>query len=239
MRVSIVLATYNGGKYLYEQLTSIICQMDKDDELIISDDGPSDETIKIIEPFLKNSNTVLLSGPGMGVKANFENGIRYSHGEIVLICDQDDIWFSNKLDTIKRVFQSNHDKVLVMHNADYIDGDGNKMNESIYGRRNGHTGYWKSIFFSSYYGCCMAIKRDFLMACLPFPSGVLYDQYLGACAERIKKSLFINDILISHREHLNNWSQKQSLANRVFYRFLLLQATFFKRNELETYRGNQ
>jgi len=88
--ISVCIATYNGEKYIKEQLDSIINQLDKNDEIIISDDGSSDNTIKIIESY-KDGRIVLYKNSFKNVVLNFEFAIDKSKGDYIFLSDQDDI----------------------------------------------------------------------------------------------------------------------------------------------------
>lgn len=98
--VDIVLASYNGEKYIEEQIRSIMAQSHRDWNLIIHDDGSSDNTLSIIKKLQKEDSRILLKedyirfgSPG----ANFLYALKYSNAEYVMFCDQDDIWFPHKI----------------------------------------------------------------------------------------------------------------------------------------------
>ena len=98
MSVSVVMAAYNGEKYLPQQIDSIISQMNPDDELIISLDPSDDRSEQIIRDYcMKYSNIRLLMGPGKGLISNFENGLRSAVNEYIFLADQDDVWLKEKI----------------------------------------------------------------------------------------------------------------------------------------------
>lgn len=233
MNVSIVMAAYNGEKYIEEQLDSILAQIGENDEIVISDDGSSDNTIDIVMSYTNSKNIKLLKGPGKGVSENFNNAILGASNDIIIICDQDDIWFENKIEYIKKIFLSKPLVNLVMHNANFCDFNGKclELPQLFNLRRTGH-GVWKNLLFSTYYGCCMAIRKEYLMKLMPLPSDVPYDQYIGLCAEYDRCSFFLDEILISHREHDNNVStSKHNIVNMIKLRIGLIKKlnTYVKR----------
>ena len=105
-RVSVAMATYNGEKYLKEQIESILCNLNENDELVISDDGSTDNTKIIIENFQKNDKRIkLFDGPKNGVKQNFNNAIEKCQGEYIFLADQDDVWLEGKVEKVLNVFE--------------------------------------------------------------------------------------------------------------------------------------
>ncbi|MCE4526993.1 glycosyltransferase, partial [Escherichia coli] len=131
------MATYNGGEYVYTQLNSILKQLGRNDELIISDDGSTDNTINIIEkyndPRIKlirhdrgwlDPKTPLLSR----VKKNFEEAIRLATGEFIFLSDQDDIWLPGRVEECLAEFKNGFDLIV----CDCIVTDKNKILFSSY-----------------------------------------------------------------------------------------------------------
>lgn len=119
MKVSVALCTYNGEKFIKEQLESILSQKLEVDEIIICDDGSSDSSWAIITEFehqypdifrvFKNEST-------LGVIKNFEKAINLCTGDVIFLCDQDDIWFSNKITSICNYLLENPHIEAVFHN---------------------------------------------------------------------------------------------------------------------------
>ena len=98
--ISVCIATYNGEKYLRKQLDSILNQLEYNDEVIISDDGSSDETLNIISSYNDKRIHVFHNKGEHGVVKNFENGLNHVLGDYIFLCDQDDIWKSNKVQVV-------------------------------------------------------------------------------------------------------------------------------------------
>ena len=125
---SICIATYNGEKYIKEQLTSILSQIDIDDEVIISDDGSTDKTIEIIND-INDSRIKLIKGGFRNFTFNFENAIRQAQGEYIFLADQDDVWLPNKYSTTLKTLQL-YD--LVCSDAIITDQDLNHIHLSFF-----------------------------------------------------------------------------------------------------------
>ncbi|MGY0290641.1 glycosyltransferase [Limosilactobacillus fermentum] len=97
IRVSVALASYNGMQHIGEQITTILNNLSSYDELVISDDGSTDETIEIIKSFQsKDKRIKLFYGNGKGVKHNFSTALSNCRGQYIFLCDQDDVWFENR-----------------------------------------------------------------------------------------------------------------------------------------------
>lgn len=223
MDISIIMATYNGEDYIREQLDSIVGYLKPRDELLISDDGSTDETIQIVEKYVnKYPNVKLTHGPHEGTSMNFISAIPKCSGDIVLFCDQDDIWMSEKIETIRSFFESHPTIQLVMHNAVFCDGKGSSLEGDIFTRRKARHGVVRNLFYSTYYGCCMGVKRDFLLKyCSSLRCGTQYDQYIGLLAEWEHCSGFIKDTLVIHRYHGGNQSKRLGLWTRVGFKVRL------------------
>ena len=105
--ISVCMATYNGEKYIRDQLDSIICNLnEKEDEIIISDDGSCDRTLDIINEYVNcyPGMIKIVEGPHKGVVKNFEHAISIAQGEYIFLSDQDDIWENNKVTKVMNCF---------------------------------------------------------------------------------------------------------------------------------------
>ena len=118
--ISVCLASYNGEKYIKEQLDSILSQLNDEDELIVSDDGSTDSTPEILSSYSEQFPILrIVKGPGKGVIKNFEYAISLAKGELIFLSDQDDIWCSSKVSRVKEAFSSSGKNcMLVLHDAE-------------------------------------------------------------------------------------------------------------------------
>lgn len=205
---SIAMATYNGEKYINEQIESILKNMNPDDELIISDDGSTDKTIDIIKKYQKKDKRIkLFKGPSKGVKQNFANAIKNTKGKYIFLADQDDIWEKNKIETIDKLFKNNN-YMVITHNALIVDEKLSPYNKTFFEFRNSKKGMIKNLYKNSYIGCCMAFRRDLIDKILPIPNNIeMHDQWIGFLGEEYGESFFVNECLIKYRRHSNNASE--------------------------------
>lgn len=208
--ISVCMATYNGEEYLREQIDSILVNLNQEDELVISDDGSKDQTVKIIQGYmLADSRVKLTEGPHKGVISNFEHAIRESKGDYIFLADQDDLWEKNKVSKILEYFEKENSTVIV-HDADIIDQDGKVTLPSFYSLKNSKSGALNNIIKNRYIGCCMAFKRELLMYVLPIPTNiVMHDQWIGVLGDLHGGSFFCKDVLFHYRRHGNNVSQME------------------------------
>lgn len=232
IRVSVAMATYNGEKYIKEQIDSILNNLEKNDELIISDDGSKDNTRRIIETIQKTDNRVkLFDGPKMGVKQNFGNAIKNCSGEYIFLADQDDIWNDKKVEKVLKVFKDKN-VTLVIHNCEIVNENLEKTDKTFFEFRNSGKGIIKNIWKNTYIGCCIAFKGKMKDKILPIPNDIeMHDQWIGIINEKYGKSYFLDECLIKYRRHSNNVSQMKHygvgkmIRNRVvfLYRFMNLE----------------
>jgi len=126
-KISIAMTTYNGEKFVEKQLLSLLNQTRKADEVVILDDCSTDKTAEIVSEFIcKNSlsNWIFsVNESNVGYKRNFYNTIAQTSGDIIFLCDQDDIWMSEKLDEMEKIFQQNFSILAVSSAFNFIDGE--------------------------------------------------------------------------------------------------------------------
>ena len=202
--ISVAMATYNGEKYVRDQIDSILKELKSYDELIISDDGSIDDTVKIIKN-IGDPRIKLIKGPRMGVKQNFANAIKNCTGKYIFLADQDDIWLDGK---VERVLSKFNDKVTcVLHDAKIVDEKLNIINDSFFGFRKSKLGKINNIVKNSYIGCCMAFSKELKPFILPIPDDIeMHDQWIGLLSEKYGKSVLLNEPLILYRRHGKNTS---------------------------------
>lgn len=201
MMISVVIAAYNGGEYIAQQLSSVLPQLGEDDEVVISDDFPSGSTAKAVAPFLLTDKRVkYIKGPGKGVIKNFENAINYASGDYIFLCDQDDVWLDGKVSAVMKAFEGG--ALVVMHDAYITDSKLNVTENSLFSKNGAGTGCVKNIIKNTYTGCCMAFSAKIKKYILPFPDAIpMHDQWIGLIGEKAGKVALINDPYIYYRRH--------------------------------------
>ena len=222
-KISVVMATYNGEKYIRPQIESILKNLNQDDELIISDDGSKDNTKEIIKKYMETDNRIkLIDGPRKGVKQNFANAIEKAKGKYIFLSDQDDIWMEDKVEIVLKVFEKEKCNVVV-HDARVINENG-EMLSSFFEYRHSRVGIIKNIWKNTYIGCCMAFDSSIKKYILPIPNNIeMHDQWIGILGETKGKNSFIKEKLIDYRRHEHNVSQMKHygickmIKNRIMF----------------------
>lgn len=221
------MAACNGCRYISEQISSVLSALQEDGELVISLDPSSDNTEELIKDFsVKDKRVKLFYGNGEGIQKNFENALKHCSGEIIFLCDQDDVWDKMKVSEILKVFNKEN-VLLVVHDAEIVDKNLNTVKNSYFEVRNCKSGFLRNILKNSYIGCCMAFKRELLNFCLPFPDKIpMHDQYLGLIAEKHGKVAFIPKKLIKYRRHSGNLTglRHSGIYQMLKWRFEIVKA---------------
>ena len=218
--ISVCIPTYNGEKFLKPQIDSVLSQLSQNDEIIVSDDGSSDNTIEILKSY-KDRRIKIFKNSRKGVISNIENALQQSIGEYIFLCDQDDVWVENK---VNKMMEALRESDLVISDCYVTDQNLNTIYESFYKQNNSRTNKWLALLKNPYLGCCMAFKRNVLDVALPFPSKIpMHDIWIGNVAAFKFQVMFIPDKLIYYRRHGNNASTasaptKASLIKQLNYR---------------------
>ena len=166
MKISVVISTYNGEQYIEEQMTSILRQSRKADEVLILDDCSNDNTTMIINNFinensLNNEWHLSINSKNQGWRKNFKKGLCMASGELVFPCDQDDIWNHEKLEICERVMGENPNIQLLT--SEYTEFCGKipplVRSTSYTVKKHSHK---ENLFRINYPGCTFCIKKEFL-----------------------------------------------------------------------------
>ncbi len=207
MKISVCMATYNGEKFVSEQLRTILSQLAPADEVIIVDDASGDSTCSMIEQLADNRIRIFRNSENLGVLASFEKALRHSTGEVIFLSDQDDVWYPNKVRRFHSVFQNYPAITLVISDVSVIDGDGDLLLQSRQAEKPFRSGLLTNLIKNRYTGCAMAFRRAALRYCLPFPPSIpMHDVWIGMLTEVYGKITFLDEPLIFHRRHGNNAS---------------------------------
>ena len=209
--LSIAMTTYNGERFLREQLGSILAQTYANWELHICDDCSTDGTIAILNEYAQNDSRVHvhLNDHNLGFKKNFEKTISFCNGEYTALSDQDDIWLPNHLEFLLKSIGKN---ALSSANAVLVDSDGKEMGrllnevEELYFLPEGTKFLYRILFKSAcIQGASQLIRTDFLKQWLPIPEKVAYhDAWFSVCALLSGGLSYSFDVITKYRQHGSN-----------------------------------
>jgi glycosyltransferase involved in cell wall biosynthesis len=228
-RVSVAMCTFNGSKFIKEQLKSIINQTRQPDEIIICDDISTDNTIKLIESILEETNikwSVLVNESRLGVVKNFEKAISLCTGDVIFTSDQDDYWVEYKIDKVLDEFKKKPEVNLVFSNARLVDSNLIELPGDL----------WSSIGFSNnklakdkifvlelllknnfVTGATMAFRREVLSEIFPIPYYWIHDYWIAVQCLINGAISGISEKLILYRQHGENviGAKKLSLTDKT------------------------
>ena len=231
MKISIVMTVYNGEKYLQNQIDSFLNQTKLPDEIIIADDCSSDKTEEILKTYEKNNTIdfkIYRNQMNMGFTKNFENAIYKSTGDIILLSDQDDVWYDEKIETLVNKFEENPNTLLIIHDADLVNEDLEKSNLSAISQIN--SGFSNTDVFIT--GALTAFNKSLIKYFTPFPKNLLgHDGYMHFVARNLGVRMVIKNKLQMIRRHSTNTSDWVASSLKKINKFDVIKKQFFSKRE--------
>ncbi len=240
--ISIILATYNGAKYIISQLESIFNQTLKDFEIIVVDDASTDNTINLIKDYFSSNNftnyQLIKNDINLGATSSFEKGVFNSNGECISFCDQDDIWMHNKLELLKtNIERDNYDIVysqsLLLNN--------NSKTKKLYPQQNLSSDLYIRLQYNNARGATILVKKEFLMKLIPFSRYDLYDKWIYFNSLIFGRVGFVKEPLDYYRTHSSNvvgtqfhFRNKEELITRFNSKVMFFEdlKSFLGKNDL-------
>ena len=215
MKISVLIAAYNGEMYIAKQLESVLSQLGADGEVIISDDNPSGGTYAAIKPFLDDKRIRYVHGPAKGVDANKEFLLRECTGDVAFLCDQDDVWLDCKVERVMSAIEGG--ACCVLHNAYITDENLNKSGRTLFEDRGAKTGILHNIIKNCYTGACMALTRQAFTA--------MHDQWLGLVSEKVGRVELIDEPLLLYRRNPGSMTGgRTSLMQKIRWRISIVRS---------------
>jgi glycosyltransferase involved in cell wall biosynthesis len=222
MKISVAMATYNGARFIGEQLASLAAQSRLPDELVVSDDVSADDTLEILERFAATAPfpvRVERNSANLGFTGNFERVLSLASGDLVFISDQDDIWYPDKIAAALSFLEANRGFSAVVNDEDVADGAGNRLDVTFLGNV-------RKLGFADLYhvaGCCTALSKALLGLVLPFPAVGNYDGWIAQVSDRLGLRGVLDRPLQLYRRHGGN-STESPFAERDPSPWKLLRA---------------
>lgn len=214
MRVSVCMATFNGQRFVGEQLRSILSELGPEDEVVIVDDASTDNTLKIVRSFADIRVRVISQTVNRGYVRTFEHAMELATGDAIFLADQDDVWVPGRREALLRGLSSH---AAVASNL-VILGTGAPLPSPVTGKpwrlpppessRPLRNSLRVLAGVQPYYGCAMAIRRDLVDVVLPFPQYLVesHDLWIALVANAAGEMLHVQEVTIERRLHDSNAS---------------------------------
>lgn len=238
LRLSIVLCTYNGATYLQPQLDSLLTQTRLPDEIVIGDDGSTDASVDMLQAFAVRARDagievqLVRRRENIGYVDNFSAGLRVAQGDVLFLCDQDDVWRAEKLALMAERFEQDSSLLLLHGDARLVDAEGHSLDCSLFEalqmtsqeREAIHEGRAFEVVLRRSFvtGATAALRRELVARALPVAPGWIHDEWLAAMAAAMGRVDSLDLPLIDYRQHGANQigMRKRTLAMK--WRDLLL-----------------
>lgn len=201
------MATYNGEKFIEEQIRSVLAELAESDELIIVDDASTDGTSTLVKQFRDHRIRLIEADKNIGYVKTFERSLSEAKGQYVFLSDQDDIWIPGR---VQKMVDELNSAEMVVSNCEHFDGSAGTFHD-IRLRSIDSTHYARNILgiivgYRLHWGCAMALRRELLQAALPFPRYMTesHDQWLALVGNAANSIIYLEDDTIRHRLHGGN-----------------------------------
>lgn len=234
--LSVCLATYNGEDFVVRQLQSVLKQLNDSDQVVVVDDCSKDQTVSLIKETFGDRVEVYVNASNSGPVKSFEKAISLAKGDIVFLCDQDDVWEEEKVERVVNAFH-NQDADLVLHDAYVVDGNLQIIHSSWnqYNNNQVNQGIMGNIMKNAFTGAMMAFKKELVPFFLPLPRTIeMHDQWIALAAMLNKKKIVtIQEPLMKYVRHGGNVTgmKKRSLFEQIEGRLGTVSAILKYRNK--------
>ncbi|MFO7244744.1 MAG: glycosyltransferase family 2 protein [Actinomycetes bacterium] len=228
--VSVALCTYNGERWVGEQLSSILDQSVPVAEVVVVDDGSTDGTLDVIAQVAARSDIpvrVAATERAGGIRANMERTLRACTGDIIAMSDQDDVWHPDRIEQVLEEFAARPDALLVHADARIVGADGSPSGGTLLGRLGASEEERAALVLGEGWpvllrrnlvtGATAAIRRELLDLALPLGSSWVHDEWLAIIAASRGGVVLIDEPLIDYRVHGSNQigAEERTLGYRV------------------------
>lgn len=233
-KISVCIASYNGERFIENQIASILVQLNKDDEVIVVDDKSTDATVQILKNINDDRVKLKCNALNLGANASFQEALSLAKGKYIFLSDQDDIWYNDKVQICLK-YMVERDLDLLVHDARVINIlESNVISDSLFDLYKSSPGIIRNLISSRHTGCCTVMTQETLKKVMPIPQvrGVQHDAWIGILTGifRLKK-LFLRKPLIDYHRHELNVSplkRNRHLFSVIIDRFFLISCLFLR-----------
>ena len=215
--ISVALCTFNGARHLQAQLESIASQTLLPDELVVCDDGSHDTTVEIVTCFSASAPFQIhltVNPRNLGSTKNFERAISLCQGDIIALCDQDDVWNKDKLRQIKSAFEAHPEAGAVFSDAEIVNELLQPLGYRLWQRYGFAPGLQRKMEKGKPFdvllrqnvvtGTTFAFRSNFRQNILPIPECWIHDAWVALIIAALAKLIFVADPLVQYRQHSDN-----------------------------------
>ncbi len=230
-RLSVAMCTYNGARFLQAQLDSFQAQTRRPDELVVCDDGSTDESLAIVARFASRAPfpvRVERNQSRLGSTKNFEKAIGLCTGDLIATSDQDDVWLPDKLAQSVAAIDGSPPRGLVFTNADVVDDElrplGHTMWDAIHfdraDRRRMRHGRWFRVLLRRWVvtGATMMFRSQYRPLVLPIPDSWVHDGWIAFLIGALAPIGFVERATLQYRQHPAQQIGGKKLGWRELYR---------------------
>lgn len=216
VKLSVVMSSYNGEQYIKQQLESIQRQERQADEVLIRDDGSTDNTVNIVRQFIEDHHLenwhIKINHQNMGWRANFVNGMIEAKGDLIFFCDQDDIWNSNKLKVMENIMMTSPKiNVLASNYQELLESGLGNVGPYASGHQLKQVKLYSNYMFVKAPGCTYCVRKEFATAIAKVWDESYPHDELAWCLALFTDSLYIyTEPLIEWRQHKTSAFAKES-----------------------------
>lgn len=222
LHISVALGTHNGERFVGEQISSILAQTRPVNEIVLSDDASSDRTVEIVEATVANHRAahgtapelvILRNDPPLRVTKNFEQALVRSTGDLVALCDQDDVWHPERIERLAARFEDPQ-VLFVFSNARQVDAEGEYLGHDLFEalamspreRDLVEQGWVFEQFMRRNLatGATAMLRRSLVDVATPFPEAWLHDEWLALTAAAFDGVCMHDEALTDYRQHGSN-----------------------------------
>lgn len=218
--VSVALCTYNGSRYLKQQVQSILDQTEPAAQVVVSDDASGDDSVVVVEQMWAKLNNsapklvVLRNQRPLGVTKNFQQAAESCTSDLIALSDQDDVWAPDRLQRMVDVFESSPGLGLLFSDARLVDADGRDLGPSLFealevretdlSRIRSGNAFEVLLRRNLVTGATVVFRRTLLGAALPFDSAWVHDEWLAIVASAVTRVDCLPEKLLDYRQHGGN-----------------------------------
>ena len=232
--ISVALCTRNGARFVAAQVRSICTQDRPPSQIVLSDDGSTDETIATVRSTLADCGAgetveldVFQNSPALGVTRNFEQAVRACTHELVALSDQDDVWHPGRLARMAARFETEPELLLLHTDARLVDAELAPLGTSLFHALEVRPAELAAIASGNAFdvllrrnlvtGATTMFRKELLEFALPFPEGWVHDEWLGAVAAATGRVDVLAEPLIDYRQHASNQigARRPTLSEKI------------------------